>query len=364
MVLKEREQGMWILIMIKLLRAFVLFIILSPSYADLISLDDTILKEIDGEGIGVVLENFVYEAGEQTSGGGTFEISGLENSNGQAVVFGVSQFYISGNNSNRGTNVINNPVNLGRLLYPYNIELRDGEEVGVSNKAVLELSAPNKLIDSSYFQARKENRTERRFPGRQVASGQRVDAITGFNTNVFSTRNSEKADLGIRFDLEVNNARAQSLEGHTKELALDGSYVRLWGGGNRVESEVNLNIFAKQIEFRACDSSGNNCGTSVSFNDVGIEAELGAGEFQPVTFEVNSDGHFNFSVGTLEGKCSTNSTGGCVSGTQKDILVDYYNNGPSTNAFIGNVSVGGQNFGSTTISNLQIQYLEVTSHDL
>lgn len=357
-------------ILINLLNFILLFFIIFPTYSDLVSLDDSVLKYIDGEGIGVVLEDFVYEAGEQTSGGGTFEISGLENSNGQAVVFGISQFYIAGSDSNRGINVINNPVNLGRLQYPYNIELVDGNDIGVNNKAVLELAAPKKLLDSSYFQTTKENRTERRFPNKQIATGQRVNNISGFDENIFSTRDSEKVDLGIRFDLEVNGSRAQSLENHIKELSIDGSYVRLWGGGNRVEAEVNLNLYAEQLEFRACDSDGNNCGNSVNFNNIGIEAELGDGDFQPVTFEVTSAGQFSFLVGSLEGKCATNNTGGCANGTAKNRLAEYYDTGPTTNAYIDNVSIGNTpvgspgNFGSSTISNLQIQYLEVTSHDL
>jgi hypothetical protein len=337
--------------------------------ADLVPLSDSTLKNIDGEGIGVVLEDFVFQAGEQVNGG-TFEISGLENSTGQPVVFGISQFYLAGSNSNRGTNVLENPVNLGRLLYPYNIELRDGNDLGIINKAVLELSAPEKLVNSSYFQTSKENRTERRFPGQQIASGQRVDSISGFNNSIFSSREGERADLGIRFDLEVNGINAQSLENHIQGLAIDGSYVRLWGEGSRVEAEINLNVYASQLEFRACNSIGAECGDSVNFNDIGIESQIGNGSYQPVTFEVTPDGQFSFLVGSLEGKCVTNSTGGCVAGADKNRLEEYYDTGPTTNIYLGNIKIGNApintvgNFGSSTISNLQIQYLEVTSHDL
>lgn len=360
---------MWIPIMINLLRSTLLMALPCLAIADLIPLADDTLKKIDGEGIGIVLEDFVFQAGEQVNGG-TFEISGLENSGGQEVVFGISQLYISGSASNRGVNVIDNPVNLGRLLYPYNIELRDGNELGIIDKAVLELAAPEKLIDISYFQKIKENRIESRYPGQQIATGQRVDSISGFNNTIFSSRDAERADLGVRFDLDVNGRNAQSLENHIKDLAIDGSYVRLWGGENRVEAEMNLNIYATQLEFRACDPLGQNCGDSVNFNNIAIESQLGDGSFQPVTFEVTPDGQFSFLVGSLEGKCTTNDTGGCVVGADKERLTEYYNTGPTTNAYIGNVRIGEApvntigNFGSSTISNLQIQYLEVTSHDL
>lgn len=360
---------MWILIMINLLRITLLMSFPYFAMADLIPLTDSILKKIDGEGIGIVLEDFVFQAGEQVNGG-TFEISGLENASGQEVVLGISQLYISGSDSNRGKNVIGNTVNLGRLQYPFNIELRDGNELGIANKAVLELSAPKKMVDISYFQETKENRSESRYPGWQTASGQRVDSISGLNNTIFSSRDGERADLGIRFDLEVNGNNAQSLENHIKDLAIDGSYVRVWGGGSRVEAEINLNFYATQLEFRACDSLGGNCGDSVNFNNIGIESQLGDGNFQPVTFEVTPEGQFSFLVGSLEGKCATNSTGGCVAGAGKDRLAEFYNSGPTTNAYIGNVRIGNAsantigNFGSSTISNLQIQYLEVTSHDL
>lgn len=369
MVLKERGLNMLTHTMINSLRFITLAVLPILAHSDLIPLNDSTLKKIDGEGIGIVLEDFVYQAGEQTNGG-TFEISGLENSSGQSVVLGISQFYVAGSNSNRGVNVINNPVNLGRLQYPYNIELRDGNDIGITDKAVLELAAPEKLVDLSYFQTSKENRVERRFPGKQAASGQRVDRITGLDETIFSTRGSERADLGIRFDLEVGGTDAQSLENHVKGLAIDGSYVRLWGGEDRVEAEVNFNLYAEQIEFRACDSIGTNCGDSVNFNNIGIEAQLGDGNFQPVTFEVTSAGQFSFLVGSLEGKCPIGTTGGCEAGSAKLRLEEYYTSGPSTNIYVDNVRIGTApvntvgNFGSSTISNLQIQYLEVTSHDL
>lgn len=356
-------------IMINFRRIIILMALSSFVFADLIPLADSTLKKIDGEGVGIVLEDFVFQAGEQVNGG-TFEISGLENSSGQPVVFGVSQFYVAGSNSDRGINVINNPVNLGRLHYPYNIELRDGNDIGITDKAVLELAAPAKVADLSYFQVLKENRVEQRYPGQPVALGQRVDSFIGLNDFIFSSREGERADLGIRFDLEVNGSKAQSLENHIKDLAIDGSYIRLWGGESRVEAEVNLNLYATQLEFRACDSLGSNCGDSVNFNNIGMEVQLGDGSFQPVTFEVTPEGQFSFLVGSLEGKCATNASGGCVAGAAKDRLAEYYNTGPSSNIYVDNVRIGDApintvgNFGKTTVSNLQIQYLEVTSHDL
>lgn len=350
----------------KLRKIFIigLSILSNFTYSDLVAIDDSDLGLIDGEGIGLVLEDFVYNAGESVNGGGTFEIGGLQNSSNQEVSLGISQFYIAGSGSNKGSNVINNPVNIGRLVNPFNLELRDGNDadVNVANKAVFEFTAPTKNIGStsgttSYFVPVLENRPD--------ATGQRVDRFASLDSSIFSSRTSERPDLGIRFDLDIAGSRYQSLENHIESLAIDGSYIRLWGGGGHMEGELVLNIYTPSMEFYACDSLGGNCGNSVNFQNVGIEAELGSGEFQPVTFEVDATGNFVFEVGSLQGKCSSiNGTGGCNAGAQRDVLANYYNSGPSTNVYIGNVVVGNKDFGSSTISNLQIQYLEVKSHDL
>ena len=313
------------------INALLSIILFSPfTYADLETLTDEHLGDVDGAGIGIVLEDFIFNGGEAINGGGTFEISGLQTSDNKPVALGVSQFYIAGSGSNKGANVEGNPVNIGRLTNPFNLELRDGNdlEVGVTDKAVFEFSAPTILNGS---------------------------------------RASERPDMGIRFDLEIDGVSHQSLENHIESLSIDGSYIRLWGGDGHMEGELALNVYTPNIEFFACDSAGLNCGETVSFQNVSIELELGSGEYQPVTFEVDSTGNFIFEVGTLEGKCSSiNGTGGCNSGTNTGYteLAEYYNSGPASNTYIGNISVGGQDFGSTTISNLQIQYLEVKSHDL
>ena len=91
----------------KLINVFKLLAALSLTNicnADLIALEDNQLSSVDGEGIGIVLEDFIYQAGEQTNGG-TFEISGLQTSDDKKVSIGISQFYIAGSGSNQGVNV-------------------------------------------------------------------------------------------------------------------------------------------------------------------------------------------------------------------------------------------------------------------
>ncbi|MCA6063466.1 hypothetical protein [Thalassolituus marinus] len=325
--------------------------------AELTSLSDEALGEVKGEGIGFMLEDFAFEAGADVATGNRLDITGLTNSAGDDVVLSVSQFYIAGSGSNLGTNVIGNPVNLGRLLYPYNLELLDGDDIGIAGKAVFEFATPQRFAGNStekpysLLDFNMEQRTESRYPGEQTATGRRVDSVSGVDLAALSSRASERADFGIRYDLMENGVRAQSLEAHAQGVATDGSFLRLWGDNNEMVGNLEFNFYAQDLLFFACDANGNNCGDSVQFHNFVLESQLGYGEEQPVTFEVESDGNFTIEVGSIEGK--TNA-----------FYQDFYANGPRTDIYIENVSVGGSDFGSATVSNLQIQYLRATSRDL
>lgn len=331
-------------IIINLISVFLFIFKISSANADLISLDDHSLGSVDGAGIGFVLEDFVYEAGSDTNGGATFEISGLETSTGGEVVIGISQFYVSGGGSEEGDNVLSNPVNIGRLNNPFNLELRDGNDpdIGIADKAVFEFSAPKQGA---------------------LASRSKTALLSG-----------ERPDMGVRFDLNVNGIRKQSLENHVESVSIDGSFIRLWGDGNKTHANLALNIYTPKMTFFACDANGINCGQSVDFLDLSIESELGYGDKQPVTFEVDGDGNFIFEVGRLEGPgsiknlCGSFSSGarggGCTDSQGVIELNKFYTDGPKANVYIGNVIVGNESFGSSTVSNLQIQYLHVKSHDL
>lgn len=355
MALNAFAPSSWIHIMTRAL-SLLAFCCCASVHAELVPVDDAALGEIQGAGLGLVFEDFAFEAGESVSAGNRLDISGITNSSGQPVVLSVSQFYIAGNGSNRGANVIGNPVNLGRLAYPFNLELVNGDVLGISDKAIFEFTAPSRLIgqtsgSDSMLVVQTENRSERRFPGEQVATGTRVDRVTGIDSSVLTSRSDERPDMGVRFDVNVNGSRSQSLQSHATGLAIDGSYARLWGDNNEMIGNLGVKAVAEELTFFACDANGSNCGDSVVFSDIVIESELGYGEQQPVTFEVDSSGNFTIEVGSIEGKSNS-------------FYQNFYNNGPRTDIYIRDVSVAGQSFGSTTISNLQIQYLKATSRDL
>lgn len=344
---------------IKSILASSMVLLASDCFAELTSLSDEALGDVNGEGIGLVLEDFAFEAGSDVATGNRLDITGLTNSSGDEVVLSVSQFYIAGSGSNQGVNVIGNPVNLGRLTHPFNIELVDGNDIGITDRAVFEFSAPERFIGSSsqkpysLLDFNVENRTESRFPGEAVASGTRIDSVTsaGVSTAALSSRAQEMADIGIRFDLMEAGVHAQSLEAHAQGVSVDGSYLRLWGDNNEMVSNLAFNFYAQDIVLFACDASGNNCGDNVHFEDFVLESQIGYGQDQPVTFEVEADGNFTIEVGSIEGKSTA-------------FYQDYYANGPRTDIYIDKVSVGGTDFGSATVANLQIQYLRATSRDL
>ena len=251
---------------------------------------------------------------------------------------------------------------------PFNFELRDGNDadVGIANKAVLEFSAPK-------LQGTTANFRPSYFVSNTDRNSSDYGKFTSFNTNLFSessssSRAGERADIGVQFDLNIGGSRKQTLENHIESLSVDGSFIRLWGDNGKTHANLAMNVYTPKMTFLACNSSGGNCGESVEFKNLSIEAELGYGDKQSVTFEVDSGGNFVFEVGSLNGfktLCgSFNSSDDCSNTAGKNVLENFYTEGPTANVFIGNVIVGGKDFGSSTVSNLQIQYLHVQSHDL
>lgn len=115
------------------------------SSAELQDLSEHELSEIDGAGIGVVLENFKFSHGTDSPDADgnqarIFKIGRLKSTDGRDVEIVVNHLYISGTGSNYGQNL--SPVNLGRLVNPYRIDVVDGNTIGIRDKAVLEFAAP------------------------------------------------------------------------------------------------------------------------------------------------------------------------------------------------------------------------------
>lgn len=377
---------------IRIFSIFILFVACSFVRAELKSLGDTELTNISGAGIGLVLEDFAFEGGSSIgTGNNRLDISGLQNSSGKSVVLGVSQFYVAGSGSNKGLGgkgegVIGHGVNIGLLSNPFNIELLNGDSVGINERAVLEFSAPTlkpgvnngrlvtqltasraatiKCVTTEDRTCNNKTSSNPSGTGGAFGKGVIVTGVSGVDRSALSSGPKNLMDLGIKFDITNDGIKKQSLQAHATGVAIDGSRIRLWGSDGDLQSNIAFKLVASQLELFATKPDGTDQGTSVNFQDVALNLELGYGSAQPLTFNVKSDGNFSLKLGgyEAEGSCKGLGGGNCALGSQD--YNNFYNNGPRVDFYVNRVIVGDKNFGSSTISNLQIQYLEVNSRDI
>lgn len=80
--------------------------------ADLVALDDASLSETTGEGLGMALENFVFNVDDAVT-----TVTGIESSDGSEVNVAWTEFYIMGEGSNNGTTEV--AAQIGSVLHPW-----------------------------------------------------------------------------------------------------------------------------------------------------------------------------------------------------------------------------------------------------
>ncbi|WP_342245201.1 hypothetical protein [Pseudomonas sp. OTU5201] len=325
--------------------------------AELKALDDAELSNVDGAGIGFVLDQVLLDAKNAT-----ITINDITNAAKQNVPIAVKEFYLGAAGSNKGANL--SPVTIGRLDHPFALNLAKGEDMRTLRD------------DGQWVQTTPSNVTvlEFMFPERLTgAAGQPcIGGFAGAGNNC-SSRASEKVDLGIRFDFQVAAGRTDILNLDFAELAMDGSYLRLWGdsGRNQMVGEARINLFAKSLQIMSCAAGTTGCMTAteqrdrtIFLNNAYANISLGYGKTQPLLFDVSSNGQFVLEL--------PNPTASGTTQAQKDALAaDFYANAPRTNIVInslqtgsGSFSSGGYNFGYNALQGLSINYLKVTSHDL
>ncbi|MDH4582525.1 hypothetical protein E8F20_11675 [Pseudomonas sp. BN415] len=329
----------------------------ATAQAELKALDDAELSNVDGAGIGFVLDQVLLDANNAT-----ITINDITNAAKQNVPIAVKEFYLGAAGSNKGANL--SPVTIGRLDHPFALNLAKGEDMRTLRD------------DGQWVQTTPSNVTvlEFMFPERLTgAAGQAC--IGGFAGagNSCSSRASEKVDLGIRFDFQVAAGRTDILNLDFSELAMDGSYLRLWGdsGRNQMVGEARVNLFTKSLQIMSCAAGTTGCTTATEqrdrtlfLNNAYANISLGYGKSQPLLFDVSSNGQFVLEL--------PNPTASGTTQAQKDALAaDFYANAPRTNIVInslqtgsGSFNSGGYNFGYNAIQGLSINYLKVTSHDL
>ncbi|KZZ18935.1 hypothetical protein A3752_16120, partial [Oleiphilus sp. HI0081] len=251
-------------------------------YAEMQSLSDSDLSEVDGQGIGLVMDDFIFSHGHNPSEGKVFRISGVTNSAGEDVVINVNQMYIARAGSNYGETL--EGVNLGRLTNPYEIDLLNGDDpdIGLPGEAVLEFAAPRKVLDTA----------------------QGYDCLTGAAGGECSSRpssaewvNGERPDLGL--ELEINDgALASNLNINVESAVFDGSYLRLWGddGEERMAAEFRLNFYSPSIEVSTCEQINQGCSSSIKMSNFQMELALGH-TFQPLYIGVDGSSNLPTSGG-------------------------------------------------------------------
>ncbi|MEP3562996.1 MAG: hypothetical protein ABJM19_00530 [Marinobacter sp.] len=200
----------------RMLCLFIAVVWCLPSFAELKILDDSELSEVDGAGIGLVLDNFLFSHGtDQPDVNGdqarVFRLTGIKSSDGQDVDITVNHLYIAGAGSDYGEQLT--PVNLGRLNNPWRIDVVDGDSIGVPATAILELAAPALTSDTEGFDYLSTSAVA---GSGQCSSRPATDTWRG-----------ERADIGIQMNVAVGNDRSPNLNIHARSAVVDGSYIRL-----------------------------------------------------------------------------------------------------------------------------------------
>lgn len=329
-------------------------------------LSDQEMSAVQGEGLGFVLDQVLLDGS-----GAQIVINDITDGQGRNVPISVKNLYLGAAGSNKGSNL--NPVTIGSLDHPFELELAKGEELRtLRDDGQWVQTTPNNITVLSF-----------KFPERLVAGGNPcIDGYAAAGSNC-STAASGRADLGVRFDFQVAAGRTEMLALDFHQLVMDGSYLRLWGdpgqnGNGELVGEARINIFAKTLEIMSCaqascDITGETAaqrGARTLYVTNGYaNIALGYGKSQPLRLRSSADGQF-----VLELQNPTAS--GTTTAQRQALASDFYANAPRTNLVFENLNVGGvrssatalptggYNFGRNEISGLSFNYLKVSSYDL
>jgi hypothetical protein len=354
-------------------RGFILMAMSSMANAELTALNDSAMAKVQGQGVGIVLDNFLFNHGDDQANNQTFKIEGLKSTDGtQNVEITVSQLYIARSGSNYGS--IRNPVNLGRLTNPFTIDVIDGNTIAngnlaygstVKNHAVLQFAAPTKVSSSQGYDCLS--------PTAAAGSG-----TCSSRPSSASWANGERPDIGLALKVKVGSNTAQNLAIHAKSAVFDGSYLRLWGDDaqHQMVAEFKLNFYTPELSINSCDATGQSCGSTIYLRNFELELALG-NALQPMYVDVDGTGNFVYEIKKirqpLSGEIGADGLLADSNSTAWNFYNDYYTN-PNyrSNLRIGDLTIGdpssttnpGQDFGSARIEGMLIQYLKVTSHNI
>lgn len=323
------------------------------AHAEMTALDDEQLSDVQGAGIGFVLDSAMVDGNKAT-----IAINGVTNTaTGQNVPITVKELYVAATGSNKGSTLA--PVTLGRLNFPFKLNLAKGSVLTAARRrAGGQHLAGHRGRDRAGFPQPGERRRRpavhrwlRRCRQQLLEPGQR------------------KVDAGIRFDFGVTSTRTDVLNLDFSELAMDGSYLRFWGANARSQlvGEMRLNLYAKTFEIMSCGAGSPSCvsaaeqaARTVYLTNAYASVALGYGKSQPLLFSVTADGNFTFELPKLT---LANAADFYANAPRTSLVIENLNIG-GTRPGYGQVPTGGYNMGRNEISGLSFNYLKVTSHNL
>lgn len=222
-------------------------------------------------------------------------------------------------------------MTIGRLSHPFEFNLAKGEELrSLRDDGQWVLTTPPDIAVLEFA-----------FPERLIG-GAGQPCIVGYAAagNNCSSRASEEVDLGIRYDFQVAAGRTDILNIDIGELAMDGSYLRLWGDRARgqLASEARLNLFAKAIDLMSCATGALNCSSAAEqaartpyLTNTHSNISRGYGKSQPLLFDVSSNGQFVLEL--------PNPVAAGTTASQRNALAtDFYAKAPRSNRVIDNLN--------------------------
>ncbi len=325
------------------------------------ALSESEMADVEGKGVGIVMEDFRFAHGHDEDGDRTFRLSGMTTEDGEDVEVLVDQLYIAGSGSSYGENL--GTVNLGRLNNPYAISLRDGGEISdeLSDKAVFEYAAP---------------RQEGGF-----------DCITGAAGGDCSSRpqdepdgfRGERPDIGLQTTINAGSSGSQNLNIHARSAVVDGSHIRLWGDDERSQlaGQVQMNFYTPELSINACDQSGETCGDMIRFDEFMMELALG-NEHQPLYFSVLGPGHevveeqgnFRLEIPAISEVRSPEPINDSGDGSSDDdatydFYKEYYTNEDyRSDIQVGELEIGDQSMGGSRMEGVLFQKMDTTTRSL
>ncbi|TVP53184.1 MAG: hypothetical protein EA349_14420 [Halomonadaceae bacterium] len=320
------------------------------------------MSDVSGQGIGVVLEDFLFSHGTNAQEGQLFEIGGVSTADGQAVRLTVNHLYVSGPDSQYGQNL--GPVNLGRLNNPYQISLLDGDAPGVNvpGQAVVEFAAPSQVTDGTGYDCLSSS------AGAGSGSCSSRPASGGYH--------GERPDIGLALQAEVGGSSSY-LNVHARSAVVDGSYIRLWGDQtlNQLAGEIQMNFYTPELSISSCDETGTSCGDRVRLTDLAMELSLG-NTHQPLLLSVHGAdapehkaGNLNIQIASIQQPAAGDIASDGGRAGSNTAVWDFYDNYYSNPAFrsnihVGNMQIGDRDMGGARLEGMLIQHLDITTRDL